>query len=155
MGSSNKLFDNKIYFIVVINLIIFLLTSSQSQISSLILYFGSLYPLVIVKKLYIWQFFTYMFLHGSTMHIFINMFVLINFGIHLEYNWGFKKFLIYYLFCGIGAGIFVFLIRYFSNGGVILLIKYNQNNFEIFLDLILKHSPLQAFLIWDFSFLFF
>ncbi len=53
----------------------------------------------------IWQFFTYMFLHGDPWHLFFNMFILWMFGRQLESLWGEKPFLRYYLICGIGAGI--------------------------------------------------
>ena len=48
---------------------------------------------------------TYMFMHGGFMHIFFNMFALWMFGRSIEYAWGQKRFLIYYLVCGIGAAI--------------------------------------------------
>ncbi len=51
------------------------------------------------------QFFTYMFVHGSGMHIFNNMLGLFFFGPVLERHWGAKKFLIYYIVSGVGAGI--------------------------------------------------
>lgn len=51
------------------------------------------------------QFFTYMFVHGSGMHIFSNMLGLFFFGPVLERYFGTKKFLIYYIVCGIGAGV--------------------------------------------------
>ena len=51
------------------------------------------------------QFFTYMFVHGSGMHIFNNMLGLFFFGPVLERHWGAKKFLIYYIVCGVGAGM--------------------------------------------------
>lgn len=50
-----------------------------------------------------WQFLTHMFLHGGLMHIFGNMFALYMFGSILENIWGPKRFLIFYLVCGIGA----------------------------------------------------
>lgn len=52
-----------------------------------------------------WQFITYMFLHdpGSFFHILFNMFALWMFGSTLENLWGSKRFLIFYLVCGIGA----------------------------------------------------
>jgi membrane associated rhomboid family serine protease len=53
-----------------------------------------------------WQFVTYMFLHGSFGHIFFNMFALWMFGYMLENIWGPRRFLIYYLVTGIGAGLF-------------------------------------------------
>ncbi len=52
-----------------------------------------------------YQFVTYLFLHGSFMHLFFNMFALWMFGCVIERVWGPKKFLIYYLVCGIGAGL--------------------------------------------------
>ena len=53
----------------------------------------------------IWQPVTYMFLHGDFSHLFFNMFALWMFGRGLEYDLGTKRFLIYYLACGIGAGL--------------------------------------------------
>lgn len=53
----------------------------------------------------IWQLFTYMFMHAGFTHLLFNMFALWMFGMELENTWGSKKFLMYYLLCGIGAGI--------------------------------------------------
>lgn len=58
-----------------------------------------------------WQFITNMFLHGSFGHLFFNMFALWMFGVEIENLWGTKKFLIFYLICGIGAS----LANYFIN----------------------------------------
>lgn len=52
-----------------------------------------------------WQLFTYMFMHGGFWHLFLNMFALWMFGMELENIWGSKKFLMYYMMCGIGAGL--------------------------------------------------
>lgn len=51
------------------------------------------------------QLVSYMFMHGSFQHIFFNMFALWMFGRTLEMVWGPKRFLTYYLVCGIGAGL--------------------------------------------------
>ncbi len=51
------------------------------------------------------QLITYMFMHGGIGHIFFNMFALWMFGNTIENYWGGKKFLIYYLITGIGAGL--------------------------------------------------
>ena len=51
------------------------------------------------------QMITYMFMHGGLSHIFFNMFALFMFGGALERFWGGKRFLIYYLITGVGAGI--------------------------------------------------
>ena len=60
----------------------------------------------------IYQFFTYMFLHGVFTHIFFNMFVWCMFGSVIERVWGPKKFIFYYIVCGIGAGITQELVQY-------------------------------------------
>ena len=52
-----------------------------------------------------WQLLTYMFMHANIDHIFFNMFALWMFGYILENYWGTRRFLIYYLLCGIGAGV--------------------------------------------------
>jgi len=51
------------------------------------------------------QLITYMFMHGGFAHLFFNMFSLYMFGGLLEQLWGPKRFLIYYLVAGVGAGI--------------------------------------------------
>ncbi len=52
-----------------------------------------------------WQPFTYMFMHAGFSHLFFNMFALWMFGSTLEQYWGSKRYLIYYLVTGVGAGI--------------------------------------------------
>jgi membrane associated rhomboid family serine protease len=49
------------------------------------------------------QIITHMFMHASFMHLFFNMFALYMFGGILENVWGPKRFLIYYMVCGLGA----------------------------------------------------
>lgn len=56
-------------------------------------------------KFQFWQPITYMFMHGSLMHIFFNMFALVSFGSALEHFWGAKKFLFFYFSCGLGAAL--------------------------------------------------
>ena len=51
------------------------------------------------------QLITYMFMHGGFSHIFFNMFAVFMFGSVLERTWGPQRFLFYYIFCGIGAGL--------------------------------------------------
>lgn len=58
----------------------------------------------------IWQPLTYMFMHGSFDHLFFNMFTLWMFGATLENYWGTRRFLFYYLVCGIGAGLLNLLV---------------------------------------------
>ena len=62
----------------------------------------------------VWQLITYQFLHGSFPHLFFNMFALWMFGCVIERVWGSKKFLFYYLVCGIGAGLCQELVQYIA-----------------------------------------
>ncbi len=59
-----------------------------------------------------YQFVTYMFMHGNFAHIFFNMFALWMFGNSIENAWGPKRFLIFYMVCGIGAGLTQELVQY-------------------------------------------
>src|SRR3954470_9191549 len=52
-----------------------------------------------------WQFITHLFMHGSLGHIFGNMLALWMFGSILENVWGPKRFLLFYLVCGLGAAL--------------------------------------------------
>jgi membrane associated rhomboid family serine protease len=51
------------------------------------------------------QIVTHMFMHGGFMHIFFNMYALFIFGPILESVWGPKRFLIFYMVCGLGAAL--------------------------------------------------
>ena len=66
----------------------------------------------LASDFHIYQFITYMFLHGGLTHIFFNMFALWMFGAVIERVWGPKKFLFYYIVCGIGAGVAQELVQY-------------------------------------------
>lgn len=60
------------------------------------------------------QIVTTMFLHGGVLHIFFNMYSLWIFGSILENFWGSKKFLNFYMICGIGASIVTILFVPFT-----------------------------------------
>ncbi len=66
---------------------------------------------------YPWQILTYMFMHAGFLHIFFNMLALWMFGMELENVWGSKKFLIYYLMCGIGGGLSNLLVGFLMGQG--------------------------------------
>ena len=58
------------------------------------------------------QLVTYMFMHANFQHIFFNMFAVWMFGRTLEHVLGSKRFLTYYMVCGIGAGLVQELVQY-------------------------------------------
>ncbi len=61
-----------------------------------------------------YQIITHIFMHGNLAHIFFNMFALFSFGTILEDLWGAKRFLIFYMVCGLGAGLLQSAINYFE-----------------------------------------
>lgn len=66
----------------------------------------ALIPSRVITEFWVWQIFTYMFLHSTgVFHLLFNMLVVWWFGSELESRWGEKFFLTYYLVCGVGAGI--------------------------------------------------
>ena len=69
----------------------------------------ALIPAAVVQNFYIWQLFTYLFLHGGIGHIVLNMLALYFFGSPLELDWGTRRFLKFYFYCGIAAGVCVVL----------------------------------------------
>ncbi len=94
--------------LLIINVGIFIV----QQIAPLSTYYLALYDL---NSGYFqpYQFFTYMFAHGSFSHIFFNMLALASFAPILEHYWGDKKFLLFYVITGIGAGVIYSLVNYF------------------------------------------
>ncbi|MCY4321685.1 MAG: rhomboid family intramembrane serine protease [Bdellovibrionaceae bacterium] len=78
-----------------------------------VFYFLGLTPNRIFQDFWLWQTFTYMFVHAQgVFHILFNMFALWMFGSELERLWGARFFLTYYLVCGLGAG-FIYLLSLF------------------------------------------
>ncbi|MEO8028869.1 MAG: rhomboid family intramembrane serine protease, partial [Bryobacteraceae bacterium] len=81
-------------------------------------WFG-LIPQRVVGSFYFWQLATYLFLHGGIGHILFNMLALWFFGADLERTWGTDRFLQFYFFCGIGAGLCVVVGNYlFGNPAI-------------------------------------
>ncbi len=63
---------------------------------------------------------THMFMHGSLSHILFNMMSLYFFGPMIEREWGEKRFLLYYLSCGVGAYAIYMGVQYWelSSAGI-------------------------------------
>ena len=109
---------NSIFIIIMLNVIIYIL--QQQNYEGFVYYFG-LTPILVLEKLYIWQIFSYMFLHGNFWHIFMNMYALFLFGMPVEELWGTRRFLFYYFLTGVGAGLIIFIMNYLA-GGMALVI---------------------------------
>lgn len=76
-----------------------------------ILKWFALIPGAVTHLFRIWQPFTYIFLHGGLMHLLINMLMLWMFGRDLELIWGKRKFLNFFVLCGVGAGLIELLVK--------------------------------------------
>jgi len=98
--------------LLIANGIVFVIQLAVSGFSEL---FGVI-PLLFWQHGYLWQPFTYMWLHSTHFigHILMNLFVLWMFGSQLAMAWGPKRFLRYYLICGVGAGFFIATVPYVS-----------------------------------------
>lgn len=94
--------------ILIITVIVFILQNVVGGFTDLISLWNPL-----TQKFRPYQLFTYMFAHGGFFHIFFNMLVLASTAPVLENYWGQKRFLMFYLVTGIGAGVFHLLISYF------------------------------------------
>jgi membrane associated rhomboid family serine protease len=68
-----------------------------------------------------YQFVSYMFMHADIPHIFLNMIAVYMFGSILENLWGPKRFLNFYLLCGLGAAALQLGISYYNNEYTVLL----------------------------------
>ena len=91
--------------LILINVAVFLLEVLSAHPQALLDLFA-LWPLH-NPKFRPWQLITYGFLHDpkTLAHIFFNMFALFMFGRSLEYFWGARRFVIYYLVCVVAAGL--------------------------------------------------
>ncbi len=100
-------FRGMVRALVIVTSAVFLLTYLPAQFLGIIAPYRwfSLQPELVVHNFYVWQVFTYLFMHGGWFHIIFNMFALWMFGCDLEGLWGGRKFLFYYFLTGVGAGI--------------------------------------------------
>ena len=57
-----------------------------------------------------WTFVSYMFVHAGLLHLLANMLMLYVFGTAVESRMGRRTFILYYLYCGVGAAVFSLLL---------------------------------------------
>ncbi len=103
-------------WLLIINVVVFLLDAifSGSQRASA-LSLSELGYFSVQKGIYdfqIWRWFTYQFLHAGIFHIFFNMLALYYFGPMIENYWGRRRFLAFYLLCGVGGALLVTILSF-------------------------------------------
>lgn len=88
-----------------------LVLSFSSYAQSLFIHYLALTPIDVLTRFHVWQPVTYMFLHspGNLFHFGFNMLGLWMFGTSIEQKMGTSRFMKFYFFCGIGAGLSSFL----------------------------------------------
>ncbi len=91
-------------YLLIANIAIYLVTALTAHTVDLNAIFGLHFFLA--PDFHFYQLFTYMFMHGGWMHLFFNMFALWMFGCVVEVTLGQRRFIFFYLVCGIGAGLF-------------------------------------------------
>ena len=103
-------YSNASVYLVIVNVLVFLATNYMniSFRGLRLTYWLSLVP-AFVNRGWVWQFVTYMFVHGSMMHLFFNMYALLMFGRALERHLGTREFLLFYFLCGILGGVIGYL----------------------------------------------
>ena len=91
--------------LLIINFLAFvsMLVLNQMGVANLNSLFGLHF--FMAQDFHLYQLVTYMFMHGGWEHIILNMFMLWMFGAVMERVWGPRRFIFYYIFCGIGAGL--------------------------------------------------
>ena len=92
-------------YLILINILVYLVVKSNYPIKGLpIIYYLGLVP-GCVNMGWVWQFFTYMFVHSSFTHLLFNMLGLYMFGTILERELGTREFLLFYFVCGVLGGV--------------------------------------------------
>jgi membrane associated rhomboid family serine protease len=106
-------FPKGVKWLLISNVAIFILNffADRAGVSGPII-FLKLIPTFVVKDFFVWQLATYAFLHGGFGHIIWNMLALWMFGADIERVWGTRRFVQFYFFCAIGAGICVVIANY-------------------------------------------
>lgn len=118
--------------LLIINVLVFILSQvlPQNYETLSLFYFES-------EKFRFWQPFTHMFMHAkmpNLMHILFNMFALVSFGSALEHFWGGKKFLFFYIACGLGAALVQTGMNYYEIHQVINELGITSQEMQIIFD---------------------
>ena len=107
----------RVKMIIIACIIVFLMQVISGGLRGPVTSLFSLRPVQVVDSFFIWQLFTYIFLHADVFHLLINMLILFMFGCELERYWGNRQFWRYFVVAGVGAGFCVMVVNLFSPQG--------------------------------------
>lgn len=97
--------NTAVNWIIALNVVIHIVKRFSTSPLAVDQLFG-LSPRLVVTKFFLWQPLTYMFLHFDFFHLFFNMLMTWFLGNAMESVWGSKKFIKYYIACGLGGAAF-------------------------------------------------
>lgn len=111
-------YSHVVYYLILLNCAVFALTQLfELRVRGVpLLYWMSLIP-AFVRMGCVWQFVSYMFVHGSSMHLFFNMYALAIFGTLAERSIGSREFTLFYFLIGIVSGVLNYLYACFIGVG--------------------------------------
>ncbi|MFH1459707.1 MAG: rhomboid family intramembrane serine protease [Candidatus Omnitrophota bacterium] len=115
--SRNENFTGAVKILIAANIVLFVLVNLFRNFPWFAVF--GLVPTSVISRLMFWQLITYLFLHAGLWHLVLNLLMLWMFGSVLEKTWGKYKFLIYYFFTGIGAGVCSCIFGYNSFSPVV------------------------------------
>jgi membrane associated rhomboid family serine protease len=113
-------YDGAVFWLVGLNVLVFFAGQVFGQ--RWIFNRFAMIPLAVISRRAIWTFVTYMFLHDGFSHIFFNMFALFIFGSQVERQMGSREFVLFYLVTGALAGLFSFVVYYFTGNYLVALV---------------------------------
>ena len=97
--------NTMVNWIILVNVLVHFIKALSTSPMSIVHLFG-LSPRLVLTRAFVWQPFTYMFLHADFWHIFFNMLMTWFLGNTVESVWGRRRFLKYYIACGLGGAAF-------------------------------------------------
>lgn len=101
-----------IKYLIYVNIIMYLISFISIKLGINIPLILGATPILIIEKYFLWQLFTYMFIHANVFHLLLNMLMLWMLGSELYNIWGRNFFIKYYFICGLGAGISILLMSF-------------------------------------------
>jgi membrane associated rhomboid family serine protease len=135
-------FGNATLFLIIANILVF---GIQYFFPGVVEPYLALYSSKVAHG-WVWQLFSYMFLHGSPTHLIFNMIGLYFFGTQIERRTGTKEFLLFYLLCGTLAGLFS--IVFYSIAGPSVPIQGASGAIYALLLAFAAFFPGETVLIW-------
>ncbi len=132
---------NIVFIIIVANVLMFFLTSIAPSLLSYL----AMNILAVQQRFFIWQLFSYMFVHGNTAHLFFNMLGLYFFGVQVEKELGSWEFLVFYLVCGTLAGIGSLFIYWLFGMHFVFLLGASGALFSVLLAFATIHPRARIF----------